>query len=121
MFGGVVGGKVTAATLVIVMATIFKKPEFHRVPFIIENAAEEQGDEEDDDGGIYAAVTNAADRSGVVNHFNNVTQNNNVNIAMIPNMPAAFAVANSTQMNAQVPVTDHMNNVLQWNHPTNLP
>ncbi|XP_057484676.1 AT-hook motif nuclear-localized protein 28-like [Actinidia eriantha] len=42
VFGGVVGGKVTAAGMVVVVAATFKNPEFHRVSNVLEEGREDQ-------------------------------------------------------------------------------
>ncbi|PSR90137.1 AT-hook motif nuclear-localized protein [Actinidia chinensis var. chinensis] len=42
VFGGVVGGKVTASGKVMVVAVTFKNPEFHRVSNVLEEAGENQ-------------------------------------------------------------------------------
>ncbi|GFZ18118.1 putative AT-hook DNA-binding family protein [Actinidia rufa] len=42
VFGGVVGGKVTASGKVVVVAVTFKNPEFHRVSNVLEEAGENQ-------------------------------------------------------------------------------
>ncbi|CAL0307465.1 unnamed protein product [Lupinus luteus] len=43
VFGGVIGGRVMAASVVYVMAVVFKKPEFHRLSLMNENVVDEVG------------------------------------------------------------------------------
>ncbi|OIW04186.1 hypothetical protein TanjilG_00746 [Lupinus angustifolius] len=113
VYGGVIGGRVIAASVVMVVATVFKNPQFHRFSFINENVIDEEGDEENDeneeneenDNSANVGVTNV-DRSG---------GNNNNGIVMIPNI-SGFGVANST---GQVPIANM--NVMQWNHFNRLP
>ncbi|CAL0315847.1 unnamed protein product [Lupinus luteus] len=102
VFGGVIGGRVIAATSVVVVASVFMNPQFHRLPFINENIVDEENDDND-----------YVDRSGGVEFVPGDNNNNNGSV-MIPNM-SGFGVATST---GQDPIANM--NVMQWNHFNHL-
>ena len=148
VFGGIVGEKVLAAGIVMVMATLFKRPEFQRLHLVDANGGDEgEGGDGGDDAHFAGAVNviNNANAAGggdpgsvITTNNNNVNNNNNavnsvgVNYNSLPNMAAAYGVAGSTPLNncQLVPVTsaggggggggaDVKNvNVMQWNHAT---
>ncbi|OIW16289.1 hypothetical protein TanjilG_19005 [Lupinus angustifolius] len=123
VFGGVIGGRVMAASVVVVMAIVFKKPEFHRLSLINENVVDEgdeEGEKENDENNNningYAGIINGGHSGGA-----NIVPNSNINnngILMMPNM-SGFGVSNSVgQLNRQMHVANM--NMLQWNHLNHL-
>ncbi|KAE9596309.1 hypothetical protein Lal_00048780 [Lupinus albus] len=78
VFGGVIGGRVIAASVVMVVATVSKNPQFHRLSFINENIVDEENDENNNNA--YGGEINV-DRSGgnnnvmQWNHFNRLPYN----------------------------------------------
>jgi hypothetical protein len=124
LFGGIVAGQVIATSLVVVMACVFKKLEFHRVPFI-DGSVEDFGEEEPS----FSIVTNnnAHPRAHAVdavlppslaNTAIAIPNNNNMNINSHNNSAYGNVMVGSTTTNCQV-LNDHVNR-MQWNHSTHL-
>lgn len=97
VFGGVITGKILAASLVVVVATLYKNPTLHRLP--------------NNEGG-----DNVVDLSSIENARNanapKASMNNNVKA-----MSAAFNVANPTPLSFHV-LADANVNVMQWGQPS---
>jgi len=108
IFGGIVGGKIEAAGVVSIRASLFKDPEFHRLTGINEI---HQDIEEDDT--IYA------DR--IIPNGDHVTNESNNNDGIYLRGHDAVG-ANSSQLNPQMshfPLPTE-GNVMQWNDSTHI-
>ncbi|KAL5082682.1 hypothetical protein RYX36_011103 [Vicia faba] len=120
VFGGIVGGNVNAAGVILINATLVWKTAFHRAVSSKRNVREiEEG------GPVYASCVITG-----VNHASHESDNNNNNNNVF-HAPTSFngVDANSTQLNYQLPPhylhTDENvidDNFMQWNnssHPYN--
>lgn len=119
VFGGIVGGKVVAATQVVVMAATFVRPSVHRLPCKVDDNIEYRLRQESRPAGVLGNVINGGGPAGSVavgaggGAFTEPPKSNSTGHRMPP-MSAVYGIPSSIPVNYHQISPDIVNRVTPW-------